>query len=210
MDRATAYAESVASGKLTAGTPHIQSCLRHLNDIERSKQSDFPYVWKPELSERVINYGNTLTIAEGAEPKPLTLLPFQHFDIGALFGWVRKDNGYRRYRRAYKSLARQNSKTFQNGITGTYIAGFSGYNYGKLFTAATKRRQARLAWEEMSKFIAIDPDLAELFKVQDYKSLITCLDTNCTIEALSRESGLDDGFRSIFVSIDEIHQMPDN
>jgi phage terminase large subunit-like protein len=32
----------------------------------------------------------------------------------------------------------------------------------------------------------------------------------CTIEALSRESGLDDGFRSIFASIDELHQHKDN
>lgn len=210
MDRATEYAKQVVSGQVVAGLPHIQACQRHLTDIERSASPDFAYEWKPELSERVIDYANTLTIAEGVEPKPLTLLPFQHFDIGALFGWVRKDNGFRRYRRSYKSLARQNSKTFQNGIIGTYIAGFSGYKYGKLFTVATKRRQARLAWEEMSKFIEIDPDLSDLFKVQDYKSLITCEGTNCTIEALSREGGLDDGFRSIFSSIDEIHQMQDN
>ena len=77
-------------------------------------------------------------------------------------------------------------KTFENGIIGTYIAAFDGYNYGKLFTAATKKRQSRLAWEEMSKFIMIDPDLAELFSVKDYKSLIICDATGSTIEACSR------------------------
>lgn len=101
-------------------------------------------------------------------------------------------------------------KTFENGIIGTYIAGFSGYNYGKLFTVATKKRQARLAWEEMAKFINIDEDLSELFSVKDYKSMIEANITNCTIEALSREAGLDDGFRSIFTSVDEIHQHKDN
>jgi phage terminase large subunit-like protein len=123
---------------------------------------------------------------------------------------VRKDNGCRRFRRSYKSMARQNGKTFQNGITGSYIAGFSGYQYGRLFTAATKKRQSKLAWDEIAKFIRADPDLSELFKIQDYIALITALQTNCTIEALSKESGLDDGFRSIFSSIDEIHQHRDN
>ena len=98
----------------------------------------------------------------------------------------------------------------ENGILGTYISTFGGYNYGKLFTVATKKRQARLAWEEMDKFIKADAEMSELFAVKDYKSLIESLVTHCTIEALSRESGLDDGFRSIYTSVDEIHQHRDN
>ena len=150
-----------------------------------------------------------LTIAEGAEPKPVRLFDNQCFDLGAVMGWVKKD-GHRRFRRAYESMARQNGKSFKNGIRGTYIALAGGYNYGKLFTAATKKRQAKIAWDEMMKFIRSDEDLSELFKIQEYKSLITCLETDCTIEALSKEGGLDDGFRSIFCSVDEIHQMKDN
>ena len=106
-----------------------------------------------------------------------------------------------------KSPCGNKLKTMENGIIGTYIAGFSGYSYGKLFTAATKKRQARLAWEEMSRFINIDPDLQELFSVKDYKSIIEARETSCTIEALSKEAGLDDGFRAIFVSLDEIHSL---
>ena len=44
----------------------------------------------------------------------------------------------------------------------------------------------------------------------DYKSTIEALETFCTIEALSREGGLEDGFRAIFASVDEIHQHKDN
>jgi phage terminase large subunit-like protein len=44
----------------------------------------------------------------------------------------------------------------------------------------------------------------------DYKSVIEALETYCTIEALSREGGLEDGFRAIFASVDEIHQHKDN
>ena len=211
-DRATAYAREVVSGKVVAGRPHFLACQRHLKDLERSLRNDptFPYVWRPDLSENIIDYAETLTIVEGSAPRPLKLYECQAFDLGVPFGWIHKDTGYRRFRRSYKSMARQNGKTFQNGITGSYIAGFSGYQYGKLFTVATKKRQARLAWEEISKFIRTDPDLADLFKIQDYKSMITALHTMCTIEALSREAGLDDGFRSIFSSIDELHQHKDN
>lgn len=210
MDRATKYAEDIVSGKIIAGTPHRQACQRHLNDLAKQGTKEFPYVWKPEKSEHIINFAETLTIAEGERPRPVKLFESQCFDLGVPMGWVKSDSGYRRFRRGYESMARQNGKTFKNGIRGAYISAFGGYHYGKMFTAATKQRQARLAWEEMAKFIRIDPDLSEFFKIQDYKSLITALNTHCTIEALSKESGLDDGFRSIFNSIDEIHQHKDN
>jgi phage terminase large subunit-like protein len=209
LDRATKYAESVVNGDVVAGKPHIQACQRHLNDLKRQGTDDFPYFWLPEKSEEILDFAETLTIAEGEKPTPLKLYGFQHFDLGVPFGWY-NSRGYRRFRRSYKSKARQNGKTFENGIQAAYIAGFGGYNYGKLFTAATKWAQAKLAWEEMMKFIKIDPDLSELFKVQEYKTLITALNTNCTVEALSKDRSLDEGFRAIYNSIDEIHQHKDN
>ena len=209
-DRVTQYAHRVVSGEVVAGELHVLACKRHLNDLKKQRTKDFPYYYDPAKAKEVIDYAETLTVAEGDSPKPVKLLDSQAFDIGCTFGWFKVSNDKRRFRRRYKSMARQNGKTFENGILGTYIAGFSGYNYGKLFTVATKKRQARLAWEEMSKFITIDPDLSEYFDVKDYKSVIEALETFCTIEALSKESGLDDGFRSIFSSIDELHQHKDN
>lgn len=123
---------------------------------------------------------------------------------------ARQPNGLKIYaelagdskKRGIKNPRDNNLKTMENGITATYISAFSGYHHGKLFTAANKKRQARISWEEIQKFILIDPDLGDLFRVQDWKSMITALTTNCTIEALSKEAGLDDGFRSIFASVD--------
>lgn len=209
MDRATLHAEDVVSGKVISGECHRLACQRHLNDLAREGTKDFPYYWHPPKSERILSFAETLTIAEGASPRRVQLFDNQCFDLGVPMGWLRAD-GNRRFRRSYESKARQNGKTFSNGIRGPYIAACSGYQLGKLFTAATKKRQARLAWEEMAKFIRSDSDLEAFFRIQDYKSLITCLATGCTIEALSREGGLDDGFRSIFCSVDEIHQHPDN
>lgn len=209
-DRVTEYASKVVAGEVVAGELHILACKRHLDDLKKQRSEEFPYYYSPEKALEIIEYAETLTIAEGTEPKPVRLIDSQAFDLGVTFGWYKATNNKRRFRRRYKCMARQNGKTFENGIMGTYISGFGGYRFGKLFTVATKKRQARLAWEEMSKFITIDPDLGEFFSVKDYKSVIEALDTKCTIEALSKEAGLDDGFRSIFSSIDELHQHKDN
>lgn len=210
QDRATLHAERVASGQEPSCLTHRMACERHLNEIAKQGTKEFPFVWCPEKSEKILRYAEMLTIAEGAQPRPVRLHDFQCFDLGVPFGWVHAETGFRRIRRKYKSVARQNGKTFENGITGSYIANWGGYNFGKLFTAATKKRQARIAWEEIQKFITVDKDLQALFDVKDYKSLIIAKRTGCTIEALSRESGLDDGFRAIFCSVDEIHQHKDN
>lgn len=209
-DRVTRYAREVVAGKVVAGELHRLACKRHLDDLKKQNTKDFPYYYNPAKAEEIIIYAETLTIAEGTEPRAVKLLDSQAFDLGATFGWYKSANDKRRFRRRYKSMARQNGKTFENGIMGTYIAGFGGYMFGKLFTVATKKRQARLAWEEMEKFITIDPDLNEYFDVKDYKSTIEALESKCTIEALSREGGLEDGFRSIYASVDEIHQHKDN
>lgn len=215
-DRVTEYARAVvATGRypdtgLLCGQLHVLACRRHLNDLKKQRTAAFPYYWDVGAADRALDYAGVLTLAEGAEPKPLVLMGCQAFDIGCTFGWKKMANDCRRFRRRYKSISRQQGKTMENGIMGPYIAGFSGYSYGKLFTAATKKRQARLAWEEMAKFVKADPELGELFDVKDYKSTIEAKETGCTIEALSRESGLDDGFRAIFCSIDEIHQHKDN
>lgn len=208
-DRATVYAEKVCAGDVVAGLPHIQACERHLKDLSRQGSQEFPFIWDAQRSEDILDFAETMTIIEGAEPRPVRLYGCQEFDLGVPMGWLNRER-YRRFRRKYKSVARQNGKTFENGITGTYLSAFAGYKYGKLFTVATGKKQARLAWEEMAKFILADDDLAEYFQIKDYVSIITALNTGCTIEALSKEAGLKDGFRSIYASLDEIHQYKDN
>lgn len=210
VDRVTEHAMAVAEGREISGELHRLACERHLRDLKRQNTKDFPYYYDLAAANDIIEFAETLTIGEGLEDKRLKLIPEQAFDLGSRFAWKKQSNGMRRFRQSYKSVARQNGKTLENGVQGCYIAAFSKYKWGKLFTVATKKRQSRLAWEEMAKFINSDKDLAEYFRVQDYLSRITALETSCTVEALSKEAGLDDGFRSIYSSIDEIHQHKDN
>ncbi len=210
-DRVTEYAQAVVDGKVPyCGRYHILACKRHLRDFDRQRTDKFPFYWNVEVANRVLDFFETLTIGEGFEKTPVKLISSQIFDIGCTFGWLKTVNDRRRFRRRYKSEARQNGKSFENGGMGVYIAGFSGYHEGKLFTAATKRKQSRIVWDEMRKFIEADEDLSEYFSVKNYSSTIIARNTGCTIEALSKESGLDEGFRGIFISLDELHQQKDN
>ena len=147
-DRVTEYARYVTengqypdTGGL-CGELHILACKRHLDDIERQRTADFPYYWDAEAAEHILRYAGMLTLSEGFKPKPLILMSCQQFDVGCTFGWKKVSNDCRRFRRRYKSISRQQGKTVENAILGTYIAGFSGYRQGKLFTAATKKRQS--------------------------------------------------------------------
>jgi len=210
MDRVTNFALNVLNNKIIAGDSVKLACQRHLNDIEKSKLAPYKYKFDVDKSNEIIDFANNLVIAEGEEPTPLTCYPFQEFILGSLMGWVTKQDGYRRFRSSYVQLGRQNGKTFINGITGTYLGNFGGYNYGQIYCTATKHDQAKLVFDEMVKFINSDPDLQELFVVQDYKSTIICKNTNSVIRALGRDTKSIDGFRPLLGIVDEYHAHKDN
>ena len=75
IDRVTEYARQVVSGQVLCGEFHRLACKRHLRDLEKQRTADFPYYWDAEASERVLAYAETLTIAEGAHPRPVQLIP---------------------------------------------------------------------------------------------------------------------------------------
>jgi phage terminase large subunit-like protein len=210
IDRVTKYALDVVEGREVAGKYVVLACQRHLDDLENSKLAPYKFEFDIEKSLRIIEYAETLYIAEGEEKVQLRLYPFQDFILGSLNGWVEKGTGYRRFRTSYIQLGRQNGKSFLNGILGTYYGNFDGYNYGQIYCTATKADQAKIVFNEMVKFINSDDDLKELFKVQEYKSTIICNITNSIIRALGRDTKSIDGFRPLLGIVDEYHAHKDN
>lgn len=213
MDRATAFAESVVNKTLKrrVGKLEYLACKRHLSDLKRQGTKEFPYVWNEEKANRIIDFAETLTLAEGEEALPLKLEGFQCFMFGSWNGWIHKDTGYRRFRTSYIQLARQNGKSLGNAVPSLYFGNFDGYNYPQLYATATKEAQARIVLKECIKFINADEELKEdLFTIKDYKSEIECNLSNGTIKALGRDTKSIDGFRPYFASVDEYHLHKDN
>lgn len=206
-DHTSEYARLIVSGKKICGYSEYLACKRHLDDMARK---DFDYIFDVETAERHIKLANCLTIGEGEQQRPLKTRGFQDFIIGSLFGWRKKHSNIRRFREAYLQMARQNGKSFIAGEMCNDFATFSGYEYGKIFCAATKYDQAKIVWEETAKFIESSPRLSELYKIKRYDSTITSLVTNATIKAIGRDTKSADGFSSILSVLDELHAHPSN
>lgn len=218
MDRVTAFAKSVVNKTFERRTGRLEylACKRHLDDLERQGTENFPYIWDDEKAKNIIEFSETLTLAEGEEPLPLELYGFQDFMFGSWNGWVHKDTGYRRFRTSYIQVARQNGKSLGNAVPSLYYGNFDGYNYPQLYATATKEAQARIVLKECIKFINADEELSGtktakgLFTIKDYKAEVECNLTNGIIKALGRDTKSIDGFRPYFASVDEYHLHKDS
>lgn len=215
LDRPTQYALDVVAGKIPTGKTQVLCCQRHLRDLERQGTPEFPFVWSPEKAQEIIDFAESLVLAEGEEPLPLYCKPFQDFVFGSLNGW-RTLYGYRRFRTSYMQVARQNGKSLGNAVPSIYYGNFDGYQYPQVYCTAMKEAQARIVLKECIKFINSDTELCGtkyeegLFTVKDYASKIICNQTHGEIRALGRDTKSIDGFRPYFGSVDEYHLHKDS
>ena len=77
IDRVTKYAIDVVEGREIAGEYVKLACQRHLNDLEKSKLSVFKYEFDVEKALRIIEYAETLYIAEGEEKFNFSYIHFR-------------------------------------------------------------------------------------------------------------------------------------
>ena len=210
QDRTTQYAADVLAGKITAGEMVKLACKRHMEDLEASKAAPYRYYFDVEQAERIIDFAETLTIAEGEEQDQVQAYPFQCFILGSLNGWRTKSGSHRRFRTSYVQLGRQNGKSFLNGILAAYYGNFDRYRYGQIYCTATKKDQALIVFNEIVKFIRSDPDLEECFDIHEHNSNIDCRRTYSKIKALSGDTKSIDGFRPYLGIVDEYHAHKDD
>ena len=211
-DFVTRFAKANEKNKKRFGEDARLAFKRHLDDLKRSKKNDdtFPYVFDEEKAKEIIEFANKLTIAEGAGDEIFTCDDWQEFILGSLFGWVHKDTGKRRFTDSYVQIARQQGKSVLDAILGMYCGNFCGYNYAQIYCTATKSDQAKIVFNEMSKFIRADDDLNELFEIKEYNGEIDCKVTNGVVKALGRDTKSIDGFRPYLGIVDEYHAHKDN
>lgn len=210
QDRTTQYAADVIAGKIVAGELVKLSCKRHMEDIEKAKAAPYKYYFDVEQAERIIDFAETLTIAEGEEEQDVECYEFQCFILGSLNGWRTKAGGHRRFRTSYIQLGRQNGKSFLNGILAAYYGNFDKYKYGQIYCTATKKDQSMIVFNEIVKFIRSDSDLEECFRIHEHNSTIECLITHSKIKALSGDTKSIDGFRPYLGIVDEYHAHKDD
>lgn len=139
--------------------------------------------------------------------KPLKLELFQKAFIQALFGFVDKDTGFRKYRKAIFFVARKNGKSTMDSAIATYMLTADYEGGAEIYSVATKRDQSKIVWEEARKMINKSPALAK--RIRCLIGGIYYDATDSVFRALASDSNSLDGLNAHFVVADEVHAWKD-
>lgn len=145
--RAERYAKDVVTGRIPAAKPTRLACRRHLEDLKRQRKKAFAYRYDPEAAERVGRFIALLPHVKGrwAQRKEnLRLEDWQCFITCVVFGWLRKTDGLRRFRRVYIEVPRKNGKSSFTAAIGLYMLTAEGEHGAEVYSGAGTEKQA---WE---------------------------------------------------------------
>lgn len=93
VNAANQYARDIVGGKILACQLTILACKRHLDDLERAKNPNWPYRFDKNKAERFLRFAQKMphTAGEWARRKlRIEFEPWQKFALGVPFGWVNK------------------------------------------------------------------------------------------------------------------------
>jgi phage terminase large subunit-like protein len=208
LNKAELYIERLLSGEETAGAMEKAAVHRHVQDLKKQEDAEFPFIFDPEAGIRPAKFVEMLKHTKGKWARQrlnLVLEPWQWFILYALFGWKRKDTGTRRFTKAYIEVARKNGKT-------TLAAGLANYCFladyeegAEVYCCATKKDQAKIAWNEAAAQIERNSTLRNATKTIQTSSTVIKPGTQSRMKALAQDSDTEDGLNPHFVLIDEYH-----
>ncbi|MEI0527568.1 terminase large subunit [Brachyspira intermedia] len=215
------YIDDVINKELPVCQATFLSVKRHLDDIEKSnakgglrQNNDYPFYFDEKEAERPITFIQSLVHTKGEWANHNIILePWEQFIIASIFGWRRKENNLRRFKKAYIQVSRKNGKTtFASGIGNYCFFCDSPAEAGvEIYYIATKKDQAKIAWSESERQIRKAKALNKEAVTYKQTSTITKKkDTASKSKPLGQDSSTEDGLNPHLVIVDEYHAHPDN
>ncbi len=185
---------------------------RHIKEIERSSDPDYPYYFDREEADRVIRFVKLLRHTDGHfAGKLFCLQPFQAFIIASIFGWRKKKNKKRRYRKAYVEVARKNGKSELAAALALYMFWKDNEPGAQVYTFATEKKQAQIVYDiavEMLRMLWKDsPSAAAQIGLNKSEKKIFIKEGMGHIEPISDDHEKKDGLRPHMGINDEGHAM---
>lgn len=212
-DRATQYARDVTDGRIVAG-PHVRAaCRRHLADL--NAQHVRGWRWDLEDAEKAIAFFEGYLKLNGGqfEGLPFTLLPWQAFIVGSLFGWKIADTGHRRYKIAFIETAKGSGKSPLAAGIGLKCLTSDREPRAEVYAAASKQDQAMVLFRDAVAMVKqsplLRPPTLELSGGDGREWNIAYLKTGGFFRAISSESG-QSGPRPHCALLDEVHEHRDD
>lgn len=201
------YVELIKRGKIKTSARVRKVYTRLLKEIDRPPKK-FKYYFDEETGERPISFIETFCKqSQGDLGAPLELELFQRAYIQALFGFLDKETGYRRFRETMFLVGRKNGKTTLMAGIALYLLTADYEGAAEIYSVATKKDQARKALTEAVNMIKQSPELRALLKKR--RNDVYFAATSSKFEALASDSNTLDGLNSHGVIIDELHAIRD-
>ena len=211
-DPITQYALDVVAGRIVAGKLVHLACERHLRDLADGSKRGL--VWDPSAAMKAIGFFPLLRHYKGQwgprpgklEGDPIILEGWQQFIVGSAFGWKRAD-GLRRFRNIYIEVAKKNGKTLMAAGIGLLLAFFDDEPGAEVYSAATKRDQAKLVWRDAAQMVK--KNLGLRTRVQVLAHSLTRPSQAQLFQPLGKDSDSDQGINPHGAIIDELHVLDD-
>jgi phage terminase large subunit-like protein len=195
------YISDVLAGRVVACHWVKQAAQRHLDDLRDGAARGLRF--DQTEAEHVLKFFSILKHSKGEwAGQPILLEPWQQFMLWCLFGWKRAD-GTRRFRTAYIEVARKNGKSTIGAGVGLYLLAADGEPGAEIYSAATKRDQARITHLEAVRMVKASPMLKK--RIRTFRDNLNIEGTASKFEPLGADSDTMDGLNIHGAIVDEIH-----
>lgn len=207
------YIKNVLAGKITTCEFIKQAIARHQADLLRSDKKSFPYCFDEDKAKRAIKFIQQLKHTKGELAKQgqrFLMEPWEQWIVASIFGWVRKDNGMRRFRRVFIEIARKNGKTILAAAIVIAVMFLDKEEGAEAYCTATKKDQAKIAWDQIDRMISKNAFLSKITRTYKQSSTIVIYPTSSKIMPLAADSDTEDGLNPYVMIADEYHAAKTN
>lgn len=201
------YAEDVTEGRIPACKWINLACERFLDDLELAQDDDFPFRYAADRAERACRFIERCPHTKGrwaARREKIELEPWQCFMVCNIFGWVRKDTGFRRYQQVLLIVPRKNAKSTLAAAMGLYMLAADGEFGAEVYSGATTEKQAWEVFQPARLMADRSPAMKKKFGIAVNASNINIVTNGSKFETIIGDPG--DGASPSCAIVDEYHE----
>ena len=203
------YAQRCTDGKILCCKKHAWACARFLRDYKAAQVKGSRFVYKWSEVAQVLRWSQLFKHTKGVlTGQPIELHISQAFIIANVYGFYKRDTGYRRFQKFYLQVGRKNAKSQLLAVIISYeLMVFLKGGMAEVYCAATKREQANIVYNELLAILDKCKPLTGRWKESYHR--IRHLKTGSFCRAMSKEDRkLGDGLNPQCACIDEYHAHP--
>lgn len=200
------YAAAIERGDIVT-SDKVKRLYRHL--VKKLQDTGGRYVFDEKKASYVIEFIERFCKHSKGKwaGKPVLLELWQKAILSALFGFVDRKTGKRQYRELLLIVARKNGKSTLAAAIGVYLLVADREPGPEIYSAATKRDQAKIIWSESVNMIRHSPALNKRCKC--LVSKIRCNFNGGMFAPLASDTNNQDGLNIHGALIDELHAIKD-